>query len=168
VRVDSFRFLPRSFRPLFESPQPLAGEDDTVWAACDARLADARVALLSSAGLFTRDGQEPYDVERERREPFWGDPTWRPIARETKQGALDVTHLHINPADIVEDHEVALPLRALDALVADGIVGSSASTHYSVMGFQEAGLEGWRTTTGDEIVARLRDEGADGVVLAPA
>jgi hypothetical protein len=36
------------------------------------------------------------------------------------------------------------------------------------MGFQAAGLEGWRTTTGAEIVARLRDEGADGVVLAPA
>lgn len=165
--VDSFKFLPRSFRPLFESPQPLHGEDDTVWAPFEGRLADARVALLSSAGLFTRGTQEPFDVERERREPFWGDPTWRAIAHDAPQGALGVTHLHINPVDIVEDHEVALPLRALDALVADGIVGSSTPTHYSVMGYQQADLDGWRTTTGAEIVARLRDEGADGVVLAP-
>jgi hypothetical protein len=168
VRVDSFKFLPRSFRPLFESPTPLAGEDDVVWTPFDGRLADARVALLSSAGLSIRGAHEPYDAAGERAEPFWGDPTWRPIARDTEHGALEVTHLHINPADIVEDHEIALPMRALDGLVADGIVGSSTPTHYSVMGYQQAGLEAWRATTGPEIVARLRDEGADGVVLAPA
>jgi hypothetical protein len=36
------------------------------------------------------------------------------------------------------------------------------------MGYQQAGLAEWRSTTGPEIVAKLRDEGADGVVLAPA
>ncbi len=79
-----------------------------------------------------------------------------------------MTHLHVNPADVLLDHEVALPLRALDHLVRERVVGASAATHISVMGYQRAGLDDWRSTTGPEIVARLRDEGADGVVLAPA
>jgi hypothetical protein len=35
------------------------------------------------------------------------------------------------------------------------------------MGYQQAGLAEWRTRTAPEIVSLLRDEGADGVVLAP-
>lgn len=168
VRIDSFRFLPRSFRALFESPVPLPGETDIVWTPFEVRLADAKIALLSSFGLSVRGAQMPFDAESERRDPFWGDASWRPIPRQSSQGDLEVTHLHINPTDIDEDHEVALPMRALDALAADGVVGSSTATHFSVMGYQRAGLEEWRTTTGAEIVAKLRDEGADGVVLAPA
>jgi hypothetical protein len=168
MRVESLKFLPRSFRPLYESPTPVPGETDVVWTPFERRLGEAKVALLTSAGLSVRGTQEPFDVAREREEPFWGDPTWRAIPRETRQGDLEVTHLHINPADIVADHEVALPLRTLDTLVADGIVGGSTPTHYSVMGYQQAGVEEWRTTTSAEIVAKLRDEGADGVVLAPA
>jgi D-proline reductase (dithiol) PrdB len=168
MRVDSFRFLPRSFRALFEAPELLPGETDTVWTPFDARLADAKVALLSSAGLSLHGQQQIFDAETERHQPFWGDPSWRAIPHDVDQGHLEITHLHINPADLVDDHEIALPVRALDALVADGIVGSSARTHYSVMGYQQAGLDDWRSTTGPEIVAKLHDEGADGVVLAPA
>jgi Glycine/sarcosine/betaine reductase selenoprotein B (GRDB) len=168
VRVDSFRFLPRSFRAMFESPEPLAGETDSVWAPFDVRLADAKIALLSSAGFSVRGEQEPFDAETERQQPFWGDPSWRAISREMGADQLEVTHLHINPVDLVQDPEIALPARALDTLVADGIVGATTSTHFSVMGYQRAGLEEWRSTAGPEIVARLRDEGADGVVLAPA
>jgi hypothetical protein len=36
------------------------------------------------------------------------------------------------------------------------------------MGFQQAGLEAWRSETAPAIAAMLREEGADGVVLAPA
>jgi hypothetical protein len=168
MQVDSFRFLPRSFRSLFESPVPLDGETDTVWAPFAPRLADATIALLSSAGLSVSGAQESFDADGERQRPSWGDPTWRAIPRSTMQGQLEMTHLHVNPFDILSDHEVALPLRALDQLVAERIVGASARTHISVMGYQRAGLDDWRSTTGPEIVAMLRDEGADGVVLAPA
>ena len=74
VRVDSFRFLPRSFRAMFESPEPLAGETDIVWAPLDVRLAEARIALLSSAGFSVRGEHEPFDAETERQQPFWEIP----------------------------------------------------------------------------------------------
>src|SRR5207237_2671840 len=116
--------------------------------------------------LYLEGSQPGFDLDRERGDPGWGDPTWRAIPRETPQGALGMAHLHVNDADTLADHEVSLPLRTLDALVADGVVGESAPTHYSVMGYQAAGLEEWRTTTSSQIVDRLRDEHVDAVVMA--
>jgi D-proline reductase (dithiol) PrdB len=168
MRIDSFAYLPRSFRAMYENPPRLPGEDEPVWAPMETRLADATVALLSSAGLYVEGDQEPFDLDRERAEPAWGDPSWRAIPRDTPQGGLGMAHLHVNPTDTLADHDVSLPLRTLDRLVADGVVGASAPTHHSVMGYQQAGLEGWRSTTADEIVERLRDEHVDAICLAPS
>jgi D-proline reductase (dithiol) PrdB len=153
---------------MYEQPARIEGEDEPVWTDFPKRLAESRIALLSSAGLYLDGAQVPFDMDRERAEPGWGDPTWRGIPWDTPQGALAMAHLHVNPADTLADHEVSLPLRTLDGLVHDGIVGASAPTHYSVMGYQAAGLEEWRSTTANQITSRLRDEHVDAVVLAPA
>jgi D-proline reductase (dithiol) PrdB len=168
MRIDSFAFLPRSFRPLFEKPPRLAGHEAPVWAPFARRLAEAKIALLASAGLYVKATQPPFDGERERREPTWGDPSWRAIPAGVTTPELGMMHLHLNPADVLADHEIALPTATLAELVRDGVVGAATSRHLSVMGFQQAGLEVWRTQTAPEIAALLREEGADGVVLAPA
>lgn len=167
MRVDSFRYLPRSFKAFFEAPDPLDDETDVVWASFGPRLGDARIALLSTGGLSMCALQPTFDVEREKREPSWGDPTWRAIPSGIDQGDLDAHHLHVNTADAIADHEIVLPMRALDSLVEEGVVGAAAPHHYSVMGYQQAGLAEWRATTAPEIVAALRDEAIDGMVLAP-
>jgi len=167
MRVDSFAYLPRSFRARFERPPRLPGEDAEVWAPFGPRLAEATIGLLSSAGLHVEGEQEPFDVDRERREPLWGDPSWRAIPHGVAQGSLGMSHLHVNPADVLADHEVALPVRTLDALVEDGTVGGRAAAHVSVMGYQEAGLVEWRERTAPEVIDLLRSEGVDGIVLAP-
>jgi D-proline reductase (dithiol) PrdB len=165
VRVDSFRFLPRSFRPLYENVA--APEGEPAWTAFEPRLAAASIALVTSAGLHLDGVQPGFDLERERREPAWGDPSWRRIPATVGAGALGMCHLHVNPTDILADHNVALPLDRLAELAADGVVGAVAPEHISVMGYQERSLEGWRTRTLPEVVELLRTEGADGVVLAP-
>jgi D-proline reductase (dithiol) PrdB len=170
MRVDSFRFLPRSFVPLYENARPLEEEQDVVWAPFEPRLADATVALLTSAGLSVAGRQQPFDLDRERAEPTWGDPTYRVIPhdpRDLGEHRLAMSHLHVNNADTLADRNVALPIDVLDELVADGMVGAAARSHFSVMGYQQAGLEVWRTQTAPAIVDVLRDEGADGVILAP-
>jgi len=166
MRVDSFRYLPKSFQAFFADVAPLEGETEPVWADFGPRLADARIALLSSGGLSCPT-QAAFDTDRERAEPTWGDPSWRPIPKDVGQGDLSMAHLHVNTDDFAADHEVAMPLRALDHLVEGGVVGASAAEHVSVMGYQAAGLEEWRTTTAPEVAAFLRDQGVDGVVLAP-
>jgi D-proline reductase (dithiol) PrdB len=165
--VDSFRFLPRSFAPLYASAEPVAGEEEVLWAPFERRLADARIALVSSAGLFLEEAQEPFDVERERREPTWGDPSYRVIPADRSDQRLGMTHLHVNSTDVLADPEIALPTGALAALAAEGVIAGPTDRHVSVMGYQEAGVEAWRTRTGPEVAALLRDEGADGVILAP-
>jgi hypothetical protein len=168
MRVDSFAFLPRSFRPLFEKPPRLEGHEAPVWAPFEKRLAEARIALLSSAGLYVKASQPSFDGERERREPTWGDPSWRAIPAGTTTSELGMMHLHLNSEDVLADHDIALPTTRLAELVEAGVVGASTEQHVSVMGFQQAGLTDWREQTAPEIAAALRDEGADGVVLAPA
>ena len=164
--VDSYAFLPRAFRPLYEAAPTF--DHDPVWAPMPVPVAEARIGLLSSAGLFLRDHQEPFDVEREKREPTWGDPSFRLIPRAVGQDELDARHLHINTDDVLADVNIALPTHRLDELVAAGEVGAAADEHVSVMGFQEQGAEVWRTRTGPEIAARCHEADITALVLAPA
>jgi D-proline reductase (dithiol) PrdB len=165
--VDSYRFLPKSFLPMFEHATPLDGEREPVWAAFGPRLADASIAFVTSAGLSLKGEQPPFDLDGERRRPSWGDPTHRVLPHDLGDRQLVMSHLHVNPTDILADRNVALPVDVLDELVTEGRVGSAAPAHVSVMGYQEAGLDVWRTQTAPAIVELLRSQRTDGVVLAP-
>lgn len=166
--VESYRFLPRSFRPLYEGRGPFPGEEDPVWAPFEKRLAASRIALLTSAALYLKSSQPSFDVDREQSNPEWGDPSWRSIPSDAKAADIAVAHLHINDEDILSDPEIALPARLLDQLVAEGVVGSATTEHISVMGYQDRSLEGWQKNTMPELVAKLQDLQAHGLVLAPA
>jgi hypothetical protein len=168
VVVDSYRFLPRSFRPFYEGRGAYRGEENPVWAPFANRLSESRIALLSSAGLYLKASQDAYDLDRERAHPEWGDPTWRAIPASTEPGELGVAHLHINDEDLIADPEIALPMRGLEQLVDDGVIGGTVAQHVTVMGYQDRHLVDWRETTATEVASYLREEGADGVVLAPA
>ncbi|TDJ64736.1 MAG: hypothetical protein E2O35_08325 [Proteobacteria bacterium] len=166
MAVDSFKFLPKSFHAMFENID--IEVDGPVWSPFDKPLSESTIAVLSSAGIFVRNSQMPFDVEREKREPTWGDPSWRAIPRDVAHDQIDATHLHINTAHLKQDLGVAFGLTALTALEADGVIGALAKEHYSVMGFQESGCIVWQSTTGPEIVNRLRHEAVDALILAPA
>jgi hypothetical protein len=155
MAVDSYAFLPRAFRGLFEAIPQL--DHEPVFTEFTTPLDQARIGLLSSAGIFLPETQEPFDVERERQEPTWGDPSLRLIPADVTQDRVDATHLHINTADLLEDVNVALPVHRLEELAT-----------YSVMGFQEAGAEVWRTEVGPEIAARCHAADIDALILAPA
>ena len=164
--VDSYRFLPRSFRPLFEGRGPFRGEEDPVWAPFSKRLAESHIALLTSAGLYARGSQSPFDLEAERERPDWGDPTWRAISSSASD--LGVAHLHINDEDLIADPEIALPRRLLSELASEGVIGGAADSHIAVMGYQDRNLRDWRSSTAPAIVTQLREQGVDALVLAPA
>jgi hypothetical protein len=60
-----------------------------------------------------------------------GEPS-RPATTEADVG---IYHLHIDPRFGHQDLDCVLPLRRLQELCADGIVGEVAATHYSFMGY---------------------------------
>jgi hypothetical protein len=164
--VDSYKFLPRSFRATFEA-LPIE-VDGPVWAHFEKPLSRATIAVLTSAGVYVKGSQQPFDVEREKREPTWGDPGWRPIPRNVTQDRIDAAHLHINTEPLRRDVGVVLGLAALSNLEREGLIGRLARENYSVMGFQEEGCEVWRSQTGPAIIESLRRQEVDGLLLAPA
>jgi D-proline reductase (dithiol) PrdB len=164
--VDSFRYLPRSFRAGYEGTG--FQEETPVWSPLAVPVEEAKIALLTSAGIYLKDSQQPFDVEREKREPNWGDPTWRSIPRTVEQAEVAAEHLHINTRDLLIDFNVALPIRAFGQLEAEGAIGSLADEHYGFMGFQERGAEHWQANAGPEVAQRLKDAGVHALVLAPA
>jgi D-proline reductase (dithiol) PrdB len=168
VKVDSYRFLPRSFRPMYEGRGAFPGEEEPVWAPFEKRLAESRIALLTSAGMYLKDSQPSFDLEHEQTHPEWGDPSWRSIPTSSEPADVRIAHLHINDEDLLADPEIALPARLLERLAGEGVIGGAAAEHLSVMGYQDRDLAGWRDKTAPELVAHLRDQNADGLILAPA
>lgn len=167
MKVDDYKYLPRTFRSLYENEPAI--EEGKVWAELDKRLSRARVALLSSAGLYVRS-QPPFNIERERREPTWGDASHRLIPRVTEPNELAISHLHIRNDNVLADPNIALPLAPLADLVESGFVGGATAEHVSVMGYQgwhDDALDRWREETAPAIVRTLEEQDADGVVLAP-
>ena len=162
--VDSFKWLPPSLANYYKN---LAFErGDVPWTPLSKPLSSCRFSLLSTAGIYVKGKQPPFDLERERREPTWGDPSYRAIPRDVRQEEVGVAHLHINPDDIEADMNVALPIQRFLELEASGEIGSLAPTSYSVMGYQLSNDE-WREVYGPEIAARMKDEGVDCAFLTP-
>ncbi len=164
--VDSFKYLPRSFREGYERLDFQA--DEPVWTPLEVPIEEATIALLTSAGLYLQGAQEPFDVEREKQNPTWGDPTYRVIPRDVQQSQIGASHLHLNTRDFLEDFNIALPISRFAELEAEGRIGKLADEHYSFMGFQAAELSDWRNDVAPEVARRLKDAGVHALVLAPA
>ena len=162
--VDSFKWMPPSLANYYRNLSMTRAE--VPWTPLRKPLRECRFSLLSTAGAYLKDEQEPFDVEREKREPTWGDPTYRAIPREVRQEQIGVAHLHINTADLEADVNVALPINRFLELEAAVEIGSLAPTSYSVMGYQQSNDEG-RDLIGPEIASRMKDEKVDCAFLTP-
>ena len=118
------------------------------------RLAERRVAIVSSAGLVVR-GEMPF---RGR------DPDYRVIPGDTTPDRLLISHISINfdRTGFQEDWNVVFPLDRLHELAAEGAIGSVAATHYSFMGATDPVqmVGGAR-----EVAGKLKADNVDAVLL---
>jgi D-proline reductase (dithiol) PrdB len=164
-RVRSHPFVDGPTRKLVRSWIQREPPPQIPWTPLAKPLADCRVALVSSAGIARHD-QPPFDQDLERRDPWWSDQSWRPIPTAITQADVGVYHLHIDPRFGQQDLDCVLPLRRLQELCADHIVGQVAATHYSFMGYilQPRQL---LAATAPAIAARMAEEAVDVAVLVP-
>lgn len=132
--VDSFRYLSPASVAIVKTMIATAPRDPVPWTPLPRRLSEATVALVSTAGLSTRP-DSPFDIEGERENPWWGDPSYRVIPPTATEADIVASHLHIETSYIQQDLEVALPLRHLAEAQAEGRIGRVASSHYSFMGY---------------------------------
>ena len=165
--VDPWRFAGGFIARVLGARIPDEPTPDPVpWAPVAVPLSEAKVALLSTAGLSMR-GDAPFDMEGERRNPTRGDPSWRRIAADAISASVEVNHLHIDTGYIERDLNVALPLDRLRELVSDESVGSMAESHYSIMGYQGNDTSVLEEQSAPEIAAAMRGEEVDLALLAP-
>jgi D-proline reductase (dithiol) PrdB len=165
--VDGFRFLPpslkawiRTFIPDEEFKGPIP------WTPLEKPLSQTTISLVTSAGISLKT-DSPFDMEREKREPVWGDRSYRTIPRGTTEKDIDVNHLHINTHYIKQDINVILPLGRFEEFEKERIIGRLAPTSYSFYGFQ------WKNTNFLEeaikpISERMKREGVEAALLTPA
>jgi D-proline reductase (dithiol) PrdB len=165
--VDPWRFTGRFLAGLLSSRIPAEPAHPPIpWTPVTKPLARSKVALLSTAGISMR-GDTPFDMEGERRRPTWGDPSWRRLSADARGDTVELNHLHIDTSYAKRDLNVALPLDRLRELVAAGVVGGIAESHYSVMGYQGGDTTALETRSAPEIAAAMRSEEVDLALLAP-
>lgn len=120
-------------------------------------LAERRVALVTTAGLH-RIGDDAFSFV---------DVSYRVIAGDADLDELTMTHssVHFDRSGFREDVNVVFPLERLRELAADGVIGSVADHHYSLMG------AGWPPAmiepTAKELARHLLADGVDAVCLVP-
>jgi D-proline reductase (dithiol) PrdB len=165
--VDGFRFLPPSLAAWIRSRIPAEAFKGSIpWTPLSKPLSKTTVALVTSAGISLK-ADPPFDMEREKREPTWGDRSFRAIPRDATEADIDANHLHINTDYIRQDINVILPLVRMKEFEGEGIIGWLAPTSYSFYGFQWESTE-FLTQAVEPISKQLRQEGVDAVILTPA
>jgi hypothetical protein len=140
-------------------------EREIPWTPLRKPLRECRVALVSTAALALRD-DEPFDQEGERRDPWWGDPGFRVLPRDSGTGAVTSWHMHIDTSVPEQDLDAVMPLARLAELEGEGFVGSSAPSHYSFMGYILKPRE-LLEQSAPAIIETMKKEGVDAVVLVP-
>jgi len=165
MAIDSYRFLDFATRQLMKA---WAGREEPgviPFTPLAKPLRECTVALLTTSAV-ARNDDRPFDQDGERRDPWWGDPSFRAIPLGTTERDVRLYHLHVDPRFGETDLDVVLPMRRLAELAGEGVVGRPAPTHYSIMGYilEPKELVG---TTAPAIAVRMRAERVDAAVLLP-
>ena len=145
----------------FTKGYPFLSYEDVIWAPLCEELRECQVAVISSAGLYLKDSQEPFDAES-----ITGDNSYRAFPAETPREALEIAHGHYDSTAARKDLNAVLPIDRLRELVAEGFIGGLTPTIYSFMGYQP---DNWdvRARLAPEIAERVALDRADAALVLP-
>ncbi len=99
-------------------------------------------------------------------DPWRGDPSWRALPLEATEADVDIYHLHIDAEPARQDLDVVLPMRRLEDLARDGVIGTASPRHFSIMGYILDATE-LTQVTAPELARALIDDQVDLVLLVP-
>lgn len=164
--VDGFLFMPPALRAWISKDipdQPFSGK--IPWTPLEKSISATTFALMTSAGISMKS--EPlFDMEREKTEPTWGDPSYREIPKTATERDIEVNHLHVNTAYIEQDINVMLPLARFQEFEQEGLIGKLAQTCYSYYGYQLDPTVLLNETM-PQVAGRMRQEKVEAVLLTP-
>lgn len=125
-------------------------------------LADARVAIVTTAALHTPD-QPPFDTSIRG-----GDWSYRVLDANVDLTSLKIAHRSdaFDIRGLEADKNLALPLDRLQTLAREGVIGEVAPRHFSFMG-SIAAPGRLIVQTAPEVARALLDDAVDAVILTP-
>ena len=136
--------------------------DETPWSPLKKPLSEARVALVTTAGVHLKD-QKPFDMENPE-----GDPTFRVISSDVSAEALTITHDYYDHQDADRDINIVFPLERLAELWKDGLIGAIARRHYGFMGhIVESRIPILLNQTAPMAAEMMKADSVDVVLLSP-
>jgi hypothetical protein len=94
-------------------------------------LSASRLMLISSAGGYLPEKQQPFDAAH----PL-GDYTIRLFPTSTPPDQLAFAHDHYDQAAVNQDLQVLVPFGHLEDLMAEGMIGELSPSVASFMGYQ--------------------------------
>ena len=169
MSVDSFKFLPRIIAYYYQKTD-VQPDLPIPWTTLSKPIRECKFGLATSGGLYNLQADEPFDTEREVREPTWGDPTFRKIPVKSDINQIGISHLHIKVDDILDDVNILLPIHRFQELFSNGKIGGLNKMAYSFMGYQgfPPDSTAWRDIYGPIVARDFVDSGVDCVLLTPA
>jgi len=135
--------------------------DESPWTPFEKPLNEAKIALVSSAGI-SRDDQEAFDP--------WAvnGLSFREIPLDTPYEKLKLNHNYFDHRDALKDLNCVFPLQRLKGLEGEGVIGAAAGTAISLgMGrlYKRTALQ---NETVPRIVDVLKAQQTDAVLLVAA
>lgn len=131
-------------------------------AGAGVRLAESRLMLISSAGGYLRGSQLPF----KDNDPL-GDYSIRVIPTTAPLAAIGFAQSHYDHQHVDEDPEVLVPLRHLEALVREGVIGGVAPSMVSFSGYQPNVIRVVKEVV-PAVLEVARREQVDAALLIPA
>ena len=167
--VDSFKFLPRIIAAFYQSLD-ITPHEQIPWTPLPQPLESCTIGLVTSAGLYNRSTDRPFDLEREKNTPTWGDPTYRVLPGADRLAEIGVSHLHLNTSDIERDVNIVYPFERMQDLANSGAIGCVSEENFSFMGYQgfPPDTSAWREVYGPAVASKFLNAGVHAVILTPA
>ena len=124
-RVDDY--LSEWERDLISRVNPNAiSFDSSPWAPFGKPLAEARIALITTGGVYAPQNHDPFVDD---------DPSFRVIPSATPAPDLAIFHEHYDKSNAEKDINVIFPIERLREMEAEGAIGSLAADSFGFMGY---------------------------------
>ncbi len=139
---------------------PWVVNEDIPWTPVKRPISSSKVALVSTAGVYTPD-QEPFAITN--RDDV--DESYRVIPADAGLSTLRIAHEHYDHQFAEQDRNVVFPLERFRELVAQGEVGQLSPRAFSITGYIPRPDRLYHTA--EEIAAMMVEDGVDAAFLTP-
>ena len=143
----------------FETELPIPEQDMVPVAPPIADLSKAKIALMTTGGIVPVDNPDKIQSASATR---WGRYDISNIDR-LESGKYKTIHAGFDPAAADADPNVIMPIDAMKAYLKEGKYGKLHNYFYSTVGTGTTQAEAARMA--NEIVAKLKEDNVDGVIM---